>query len=60
MKETTIHERIDKAFQVEPNWTKEDERNSKYITKIWRKILKFEYQIQNGKTPKITWQINKR
>ena len=60
MKELTLQERLDKVFQVEPTWTKEDEKNSKYITKIWHKILKFEYQIKNGKTPKITWQINER
>ncbi len=60
MEELTIQQRIDKAFQVESNWTKEDEKHLKYITKIWRKILKYEYQIKNGKTPKITWQINER
>jgi methyl coenzyme M reductase subunit D len=60
MKELTLEERINKAFQVEPTWTKEDEKNLKYITKIWQKILKFEYQIQNGKTAKIKWQINER
>ena len=55
--EETLQQRLDKVFKVDYTWTKEDEKNSKYLQKILNKCRKLEYQILSGKPIKISWKI---